>query len=212
MSQVHLLHLLQGSFLADGERGDAVGFGFFFGKAMYEGEESLQRVGEYLKTMPRLAGMPDGEFTRFRGFAVKFLLRNVVLYRCTKTEMPLRRVMRNMKDKMEFLRQLYDELGHQGRDGTYEKLRLRYYWDGLDSDIDRYIRYCEESQKRKLHHYDEPLHPTFSVTAFAKVEWNVVHMPAVTDGLRNMVAVTGHQPSTRSLHPTHSLQAPIICP
>ena len=24
--------------------------------------------------------------------------------------------------------------------------------------------------------------------------------------------VTGHQPSTRSLHPTHSLQAPILCP
>ena len=24
--------------------------------------------------------------------------------------------------------------------------------------------------------------------------------------------VTGHLPSTRSLHPTHSLQAPVLCP
>ena len=45
----------------DGERGDAVGFCFSFNKPMYEGEESLQRVGEYLKTMRRPVGMPDRE-------------------------------------------------------------------------------------------------------------------------------------------------------
>ena len=44
----------------EGERGDAVGFCFSFIKAMYEGEESLQRVGGYLETMRRPAGMPDG--------------------------------------------------------------------------------------------------------------------------------------------------------
>ena len=63
-----------------GERGDAVGFRFSFNKGICEREESLQRVGEYLKTMPRPAGMPDGEFNRFEAFAVKFLLREEVLY------------------------------------------------------------------------------------------------------------------------------------
>ena len=50
-----------------GRRGDAVGFCFSFNKAMYEGEESLQRVGEYLETMRRPVWMPDGEFKRFKG-------------------------------------------------------------------------------------------------------------------------------------------------
>ena len=63
----------------EGERGDAVGFCFSFNKAMYEGEENLHRVGKYPETMRRPAEMPDGEFKRFTGFAVKFLLRDGVL-------------------------------------------------------------------------------------------------------------------------------------
>ena len=46
----------------EGERGDAVSFCFSFNKAMYEGEENLQRVGVYLETMRRPAGMPDGNW------------------------------------------------------------------------------------------------------------------------------------------------------
>ena len=173
----------------DGERGDAVGLCFSFNKAMNEGDESLQRVVGYLQVMPRPAGMPAEEFKRFEGFAVKFLLRDGVLYLRAKTGMPPRRVLGNAKDKEEVLRQLHDESGHRGRDGTYEKARLRYYWDGLYRDIDRYIRSCEECQKRRPHRYDEPLHPTFSTTFFAKVGLDVVHMPAATDGSKYMVGM-----------------------
>ena len=173
----------------EGERGDAVGLCFSFNKAMYEGEESLQRVGAYLETMQSPAGMPDGELKMFKGFAVKFLLRDGVLYRRAKTRMPPRRVLGNAKVKEEVLRQLHDESGHRGRDGTYVKARLRYYWDGLYRDINRYIRSCKECQKRRPHSYDEPLHPTFLVTIFAKVGLDVVHMPAATDGSKYMVGM-----------------------
>ena len=100
----------------DRERSDAVGFCFSFNEAMYEGEESLQRVGEYLETMRRPAGMRVGEFTRFKGSTVKLLLRVGVLYPRAKMGIPLRRVMENTKDKEEVLRQLHDESGHRGRD------------------------------------------------------------------------------------------------
>ena len=62
--------------------------------------------------------MPDGEFKRFKGFAVKFLLRDRVLYWHAKTRMPSGRVLGNVKDKEEVLRQLHEELGHRGRDGS----------------------------------------------------------------------------------------------
>ena len=133
--------------------------------------------------------MPDREFRRFKGFAVKFLLRDGVLYWHVKTGMPPRRVRGKTKDKMEVLRQLHEESGHRGRDGTYEKARLRYYWDGLYCDIDRYKRSCEECQKRRPHRYNEPLHPTFSATVFAKVGLDVVHKPAPTDGSKYMVGM-----------------------
>ena len=76
-----------------------------------------------------------------------------------------------MKDKMEFLRQLHDKSGHRGRDGTYEKLRLCYYLDGLYCDINRYIRSCEESQKLRPHRYAETLHPMFSGTVLPRLDW-----------------------------------------
>ena len=161
----------------------------FFNQAMYEGEQSLKRVGDYLETMWRPAGMPEGEFKRFTGFTVKYLLRDEVLYRCAKRGMPPRRFLGNEKDKKEVLRQLHDESGHRGRNGSYEKARLRYYWDGLYRDIDRYLHSCEECQKRWPHRYDEPLHPTFSATVFAKVGLDVVHILAVTDGLKYLVGM-----------------------
>ena len=69
----------------EGERGDAVGCSFSFNKAMYEGEENLQMAGEYLEMMRRPAGMPEGELKRFKGFTVKFLLRDGMLYQRAKT-------------------------------------------------------------------------------------------------------------------------------
>ena len=173
----------------EGERGDLVGFCFSFNKAMYQGEESLQRVGEYLETMQRLAGMPDEEFRRFKGFVVKFLLIDGVLYLRAKTGMPPSKVLGNTKDEEEVQRWLQDEQCYRGRDGTSEKARLSYYWDGLYRDIDRYIRYCEVCQNRRPHRYDQPLHPTFSARVFHKVGLDAVHMPAATDGSKYMVGM-----------------------
>ena len=103
--------------------------------------------------------------------------------------MPPRRVLGNVKDKKQVLRQLHDKSSHRGRDRTSEKARLRYYWDGLYRDIDRFIRHCEECQKCRPDRYDQPLHPTFSATVFAKVGLDIVHLPAATDGSKYMVGM-----------------------
>ena len=66
---------------------------------------------------------------------------------------------------------------------------MRYFWDGLYCDIDLYISSCEECQKRRPHCYDKPLHAAFSATVFYKVGLDVVHMPAATDGSKNMVGM-----------------------
>ena len=101
----HLFSMLFPMFRGgEGEHGFAVGFCFSFNNAMYDGEENLERVGENLETMRRPAGMPDGEFKRFKWLAVKFLLRNGVLYEPAKTGISPRRVLRNAKNKAEVLR------------------------------------------------------------------------------------------------------------
>ena len=70
--------------------------------------------------------MGDAEFRRLKCFAVKFILREGVLYRRKKAGMPSRRVLVSGEEKEEVLRRLHDESGHQGRDGTYQKAKLRY--------------------------------------------------------------------------------------
>ena len=115
--------------------------------------------------------------------------RDGVLYQGAKTGMPPRRVLGNTKDKMDILRQLQEESGHWGRDGTDEKSRLWYYLDGLYHDIDRFTCSCEECQKRRPHRYDKPLHPPFSSTIFAKVGLDVVLMPAATDGSKYLLGM-----------------------
>jgi hypothetical protein len=165
------------------------GFCFFFKKGVYEGDEGLQRVGDFLASMRRPAGMGDGEFKRFKNHSLKFLLREGVLYRRGRAGLPPRRVLVKEEDKREVLRSLHDQSGHRGRDGTYQKAKIRYYWDGLYRDIDRYVRSCVECQKRRPHRFDEPLHPTFSAAIFTKVGLDVVHMPVATDGCRYMVGM-----------------------
>jgi hypothetical protein len=80
------------------------GFCFSFRKGIYEGDEGLWRVGEFLATMRRPVGMEDAGFKQFKNFALRFLLREGVLYRRGKAWMPPRKVLVKDEDKGEVLR------------------------------------------------------------------------------------------------------------
>ena len=75
--------------------------------------------------------MGDGGFRKFKSHAVKFLPREVILYRRGKARIPPRRVVSREEDKKHILRRLHDEIGHRGRDGTYQKAMLLDYREGL---------------------------------------------------------------------------------
>ena len=44
---------------------------------------------------------------------------------------------------------LHDEAGHQGRDRTVSLVKNRFYWPGMDGDIEKYIRNCPRCIRRK---------------------------------------------------------------
>ena len=37
---------------------------------------------------------------------------------------------------------LHDEAGHQGRDRTISLVKSRFYWPGMDGDVEKYIKNC----------------------------------------------------------------------
>ena len=89
-------------------------FCFSFNKRVYEEDEGLQRVGEYLTTMQRPAGMADSDFKRFWGFALKFLVQDGILYRRGKVGMPPRRVLVKEEERQEVLKRQHNESSHRG--------------------------------------------------------------------------------------------------
>ena len=90
--------LFTGARVMDGDT-ETGGFSFVFKKADYAEDEGLQQAGEYLAGMRRPKGMGDAEFRRLKRFAVKFILREGVLYRRGKAGMPPRRVLVSGEEK-----------------------------------------------------------------------------------------------------------------
>ena len=94
---------------------------------------------------------------------MRYLVRDGILYRQPgNSGSPPRKVISLLSDKQRILANLHDESGHRGRYATYTKVRNRFYWKGLYTDIDKFVQSCEQCQKKKPYRYDEPLHPTFS--------------------------------------------------
>ncbi len=46
------------------------------------------------------------------------------------------------------LTHLHNQSGHLGIHKTMEKVKSRYYWPGYESDIEKWVRECEECQRR----------------------------------------------------------------
>ena len=80
------------------------------------------------------------------------------------------------------MKEIHDEIGHKGRGATFEQVKRRYQWKGIFSDIDEWVKSCEECQKRAQIRYEEGLHPTWSVSVWDKVGVDIVYMPQSNEG------------------------------
>ena len=76
--------------------------------------------------------------------------------------------------RQEILKELHDEMGHRGWQGTYNQVSWRYQWKGMYEDVINYVKTCEECQRRARIRYEEPLQPTWSITMWEKVGIDVV--------------------------------------
>jgi transposase InsO family protein len=134
-------------------------------------------LGKYLSSLTRPLGLSDAEFVSLKRKAYGFFVLRGFLYKRGKNGYPPRRVVGLKEERLEVLKGCHEEAGHRGRDGTIDRLKERYYWDGMYIDALRYAESCEECQRRAKIRYEEPLHPTWSVYCFEKVGVDVVHMP-----------------------------------
>jgi len=92
--------------------------------------------------------MMGKQFDSFRQCALRFLVEEGQLFRRAKPGMPPRRVIWDQNKQKDIMSQLHDESGHRGKQGSYEKVVLRYWWKGLYRDVEKWVKTYKECQKR----------------------------------------------------------------
>ena len=68
----------------------------------------------------------------------------------------MRRVLDDARMRKETLQRLHEELGHKGREATYNLLATRYYWLGMYDETAKFVRACFECQARDPVRLHEP--------------------------------------------------------
>ncbi len=41
------------------------------------------------------------------------------------------------------MKQLYNENGYRGREGTYRRIANKYWWDGIYKNVKRFVDSCD---------------------------------------------------------------------
>jgi RNase H-like domain found in reverse transcriptase/Integrase zinc binding domain len=149
-----------------------------FDAELYEDEPDDVVLGQYLTTLQRPDGMTDSQYQQFRKKAQNFLVRDELLFKRPRhRSIPPRRVVGMKEERVKILIEMHDEKGHFGQKATYNLIAKRYQWKGMYTNVVEWVKRCERCQKRDQHRFQEPLHPTWSITIWAKVGLDVIYMP-----------------------------------
>ena len=140
-------------------------------------------MGKYLENLKRPQGLTDEDYRKLRRKAKGFFIKDGLLFKRGKRRgTPPRRVVGLRDQQLEVIREQHEETGHRGLKGTFDRISRRYQWKGMYSDVDEWVKSCEECQRRSKLRYEEPLHPTWSVSVWDKIGVDVVYLPWAPDG------------------------------
>lgn len=144
-----------------------------------EYSDKYEEIAVFLKEGMKRNGRSKAEWKAFRAHALKFTVREDLLFRVEKgrRDQPPKRVIDEVARKTQLIRSVHDESGHRGREGTFQRLKDRYFWEGMYSDVRKHCDTCEECQKRQGLRQGEELTPTWTNHRWQKVGVDIVRMP-----------------------------------
>ena len=118
-------------------------------------EQALAQLVKYLQTGELLGNSSDDR--KIVSKADQYVLQDGILYHLYSPTTPYRRqetrcqlvIPRNLID--EVLTSMHDDVtaGHLGVAKTYDKIRQRYFWEGMYKDITHWIETCKDCASKK---------------------------------------------------------------
>ena len=110
------------------------------------------------------------------------------------------------------LKQLHDDMGHQGVERVWALTRERVYWPHIYRDIDNYIRNeCTCVKDRKPQHaVRAPLKPISSTAPFELVSIDFLHLERCAGGYEYILVVMDHFTRFAQVYPTRNKKAKTV--
>lgn len=122
-----------------------------------------------------------------------FIVFNDQLYKKNKDNpnRPIKVVKENEVEDILYHTHSDPLAGHFSLDETYRRIKIRYYWPQMFDDIRKYVKTCDECQRRGKNQRIEPLHPIKVGQPYDRLGMDIVGpLPKTSKGNKYIVVAT----------------------
>ncbi|KAK1907837.1 hypothetical protein P3342_006166 [Pyrenophora teres f. teres] len=150
--------------------------------------EESQQLAAWILFRKRPENLNRSELRKFKHKALRMTVRERHLFTLPSGGRPLRRVVDDPEQQREIIRELHDNSGHRGKEGTWRKVWTRYHWKGQYEQVKKYVQSCSECQLHASATVQEALWPTEPPSIlFGWITIDVVHMPPGLNGRKYLI-------------------------
>ena len=121
--------------------------------------QDYHNIYNYLNTLTYPKDANETRKTHLRNQSNKYFIQEHQLFKRTKNDKPQRVVLPEQVELILFNLHKDQSGGHLGIESTYEKLKERYFWPQMYETVRRYVKTCENCQKRGKPNRREPINP-----------------------------------------------------
>jgi hypothetical protein len=139
--------------------------------------ERSQTIARYLTTLSRPEGMSRVEFRKLSREAMKYSVRDRLLWRVATKAYPPRLVIDDQEQRETVIKELHDKIGHAGRESTFCLVANRYYWEGYYDYVRKYVNSCKICQHKSKKRQEEAMYPTKAAPLFHCLGIDVTKLP-----------------------------------
>ena len=104
----------------------------------------------------------------------KYKINNGILYRIKNNNQSLRVIRKHEFEGIMYIFHDHPLSAHFATQTTYEKIKERYYWNGMLKDIETYVKSCDECQRRGKPIKKHELHPITVKEPFYQIGIDIV--------------------------------------
>lgn len=161
------------------------------------------------KQKPRLEDLAFGydSLTLVRNFSKLHLVQNVLYREATISEKVINQLVIPRKYKDKVLTELHDKFGHPGRERTASLIKDRFYWVGMNKDIDNWIKNCNRCVHRKSTNQKAPLVNITSTYPLELVCIDFLTLEKSKGGYQHVLVMTDHYTRFAQAIPTKNMTA-----